>query len=64
MSRRPVSRRRRGAVMDRRTRDRVGLEVVSTEARLRLTRLLRESVKVGIGGDEPAKSNSSRPTAS
>ncbi len=52
MSKRPVSRRRPGAVMDRRTRDRVGLEVVSTEARLRLTRLLRESVKVEIGSDE------------
>lgn len=36
-----------GAIMDRRTRARLDLEVVPTRARLRLTRLLRASVKAG-----------------
>ncbi|WP_375276397.1 hypothetical protein [Methylorubrum thiocyanatum] len=38
-----------GAIMDRRTRGRLALEIVPTKARLRLTRLLRASVKAGDG---------------
>jgi hypothetical protein len=41
-----------GAVLGTRTREQVELEVISTEARLRLTRLLRNSVKSVTTSDE------------
>jgi hypothetical protein len=40
-----------GAILDTRTREQMELEVVSSEARLRLTRLLRQSVKTSQSED-------------
>jgi hypothetical protein len=46
-----------GAVMDARTIDQIGLEVVSREARLRLTRLLRATIKANESDIELIRQN-------
>lgn len=49
MHARKRNKRGAGAVLDTRMREQVELEVVSTDARLRLTRLLRRSVRTSAG---------------